>query len=51
MTGRVVVGIDGSEGSRRALVWALQDAALRRSVLETVFVWQRLPFPALNKTR
>ena len=40
MIGRVVVGVDGSERSRHALVWALHDAALRRSVLEEVIVWQ-----------
>ena len=33
-THRVVVGIDGSEGSNRALEWAAIEAARRGAVLE-----------------
>jgi nucleotide-binding universal stress UspA family protein len=33
---RVVVGVDGSSGSRRALVWALVAAASKGAVLEVV---------------
>lgn len=40
LTGRVVVGVDGSEGSRCALVWALEEATGRSTVLETVIVWR-----------
>lgn len=40
VTGRIVVGVDGSEGSRRALAWALEEAAVRGSVVEAVVVWQ-----------
>jgi len=40
MTGRVLVGVDGSEGSRQAMAWALEEAALRHSVLEVVIVWE-----------
>jgi nucleotide-binding universal stress UspA family protein len=37
---RVVVGVDGSAGSRRALRWALAEAQRRDAVLEAVTVWQ-----------
>ncbi len=40
MTGRVLVGIDGSEGSRRALAWGLEEAAAHEAILEPVIVWQ-----------
>ncbi len=40
MTGRVLVGIDGSEGSRRALAWGLEEAAAHKAILEPVIVWQ-----------
>lgn len=39
MTGRIVVGVDGSEGSRRALAWALEEAAHRSATLEVVHAW------------
>ena len=39
-TQRIVVGVDGSEGSRRALRWALEEAAKHGSVVEAVMVWQ-----------
>lgn len=34
--GRIVVGIDSSEGSQRALRWALEEAALRHAELQLV---------------
>jgi len=37
----VVVGVDGSEGSRRALRWAATEAAARNDALELVHVWER----------
>lgn len=40
MAGRILVGVDGSPGSRRALAWALEEAAARGSVLEAVLVWR-----------
>ena len=43
---RIVVGIDGSEGSRRALAWALEEALCRRAALRVVYVWS-----AQNPTR
>jgi nucleotide-binding universal stress UspA family protein len=38
--GRVLVGVDGSDGSRRALRWALDEAERRGALLEAVSVWQ-----------
>ncbi|MGR6964452.1 universal stress protein [Geodermatophilus sp. URMC 61] len=35
----VVVGVDGSDGSRRALAWGLREAFLRRVGLRVVTVW------------
>jgi nucleotide-binding universal stress UspA family protein len=37
--GRIVVGVDGSEHSRRALRWALEEADLRGASLEAVAAW------------
>ena len=42
-TRRVVVGIDGSEASATVLARAMEEAALRRAVLEVVVSWQ-FPF-------
>lgn len=39
-TGLIVVGVDGSEGSRRALRWAVAEAAKGGTVIEAVTVWQ-----------
>ena len=39
-TGRIVVGIDGSQASRHALLWALAEARTRRAALEAVHVWR-----------
>jgi nucleotide-binding universal stress UspA family protein len=36
---RIVVGVDGSEGSRHALVWARDEAALRGAELDVVHTW------------
>jgi nucleotide-binding universal stress UspA family protein len=36
---RIVVGIDGSEPSQRALRWAVEEARLRRVTLEIVHAW------------
>ena len=38
----IVVGVDGSEGSKEALRWALGEARLRRTPLQVVYAW---PFP------
>jgi len=39
LEGLIAVGIDGSEGSRRALRWALDEARLRRCAIEAVTAW------------
>ncbi len=36
---RIVVGFDGSEGSRRALVWAAEEARVRGAAVEVVRAW------------
>lgn len=37
---RIVVGVDGSAGSREALRWAIRQAELTGSALEAVIAWQ-----------
>jgi nucleotide-binding universal stress UspA family protein len=37
--GIIVVGVDGSDSSRAALVWALAEARLRGSTLRAVHAW------------
>lgn len=39
MTEKIVVGVDGSAGSVKALRWAYQEAACRRASVEVVNVW------------
>ncbi|WP_158628624.1 universal stress protein [Saccharopolyspora rhizosphaerae] len=36
---RIVVGVDGSEASRRALRWALREARVRGASVAAVMVW------------
>lgn len=43
---RIVVGVDGSEGSIAALRWALEEAQLRGAEVEAVHAWE-VPVPAL----
>jgi nucleotide-binding universal stress UspA family protein len=38
--GRIVVGVDGSPGSRAALRWAIRQADLTDSSVEAVIAWQ-----------
>jgi nucleotide-binding universal stress UspA family protein len=38
--GAVVVGVDGSDNSKRALAWAADEARLRHSPLEAVITWE-----------
>lgn len=42
---KIVVGVDGSPGSRAALRWAHEEAQLRRVALEVVSAWQ---FPMMT---
>jgi nucleotide-binding universal stress UspA family protein len=43
--GKIVVGVDGSAGSRAALRFALEEARLRRASVTAVFAWS-IPFVA-----
>jgi nucleotide-binding universal stress UspA family protein len=43
---RIVVGVDGSPASRRALRWALDQAALTGGVVNAVLAWQLPPTDA-----
>jgi nucleotide-binding universal stress UspA family protein len=43
--GTIVVGVDGSTGSRRALGWASEEARLRDARLRVVFAWTYLDQP------
>lgn len=36
---KIVVGVDGSEHSRPALAWAVEEARVRDAVLEVVLAW------------
>jgi len=38
-TSVIVVGIDGSDGSRRALRWAMTEASVRKGTVEVVTAW------------
>ena len=40
---RIVVGVDGSEASARALAWASEEAQLREWQLEVVYAFDREP--------
>lgn len=40
---RIVVGVDGSETSRRALRWAIDEGRLRQAAVEVVHAWH-LPY-------
>jgi nucleotide-binding universal stress UspA family protein len=37
---RIVVGVDGSEGSKHALRWAARQAELTGATLEAIITWQ-----------
>lgn len=39
----IVVGVDGSLGSTRALRWALEEATVRSASVEAIFAWQYPP--------
>ncbi|MGH8862969.1 MAG: universal stress protein [Jatrophihabitantaceae bacterium] len=40
---RIVVGVDGSDGSAAALSWALMEARLRHATLHAVLAWRYHP--------
>ncbi len=35
----IVVGVDGSDGSKHALAWALEEARVRHATLRAVIAW------------
>ncbi|MFJ4694030.1 universal stress protein [Streptomyces sp. NPDC088766] len=37
---QIVVGVDGSEASKRALRWALEEAEVRHATVKAVSAWQ-----------
>ena len=43
MSGRIVVGVDGSDGARRALEWAVGEARLRGARLLAIHTWHLPP--------
>ncbi|HET8651725.1 MAG TPA: universal stress protein, partial [Gaiellaceae bacterium] len=43
MSGRIVVGVDGSDGARVALEWAVEEARLRGAGVAAVHTWQMPP--------
>jgi nucleotide-binding universal stress UspA family protein len=46
MSGAIVVGVDGSDGARRALEWAVEEARLRKAGLLVVHAWHVPPLVA-----
>ena len=45
MTGAIVVAVDGSPGSQRALAWAVAEARVRNAPLRVVRAWSYLDQP------
>jgi nucleotide-binding universal stress UspA family protein len=48
--GRIVVGVDGSEGSIRALRWALGEARLRGAAVDVIHSWHVPYYPDISGT-
>ena len=46
-TSSIVVGVDGSPGSRQALAWAIGEARRRKAVVRAVLVWSD-PYAAVG---
>ncbi len=42
-SGRIVVGVDASQGSLNALLWALGEARARKIPVHAVLAWQYRP--------
>jgi nucleotide-binding universal stress UspA family protein len=49
MSGTIVVGIDGSEASREALRWAVEEAKVRDARLVAVHAWSFVPAQPLGE--
>lgn len=43
--GRIVVGVDGSDGSLAALEWAIAEAQLRGVAVHVIIAWERITGP------
>jgi nucleotide-binding universal stress UspA family protein len=43
VSGSIVVGVDGSDASREALLWASEEARLRSAQLVAVHAWSFVP--------
>jgi nucleotide-binding universal stress UspA family protein len=50
MSGRIVVGVDGSDGSLRALRWAVREARQRDATLDVVVAWHHPYAAAVDPT-
>jgi nucleotide-binding universal stress UspA family protein len=37
---RILVGVDGSDGSRRALSWAVSEAKMTGAIIDAIAVWE-----------
>lgn len=49
MTGRIVVGVDGSDHARRALAYALEESRRRDATVEAVFAYHApMYYPGLE---
>ena len=48
---RIVAGVDGSEGSKVALRWAVQEARLRHAELRAVYAWTAPAAPEQAEAR
>jgi nucleotide-binding universal stress UspA family protein len=47
--GRIVVGVDDSQGARDALAWALEEARVRGATLDVVHCWCPPSYEGLNR--
>jgi nucleotide-binding universal stress UspA family protein len=48
MAGTIVVGVDGSDASREAVRWAVEEARLRDAQLVAVHAWSFIPVAPLG---
>ena len=48
MSGTIVVGVDGSEGGKAALAWAIEEARIRGARLRALLAWSYLDQPVTD---